>query len=89
MALANGLHFIWLDTHIGVMGQHKALKEQFRTAVQPRVGTGKELSYRTGPAGMEFLPDRTGRYTGRYRKFLYRRNTGECRPKISETLIKN
>jgi hypothetical protein len=35
MALANGLRFIWLDTHIGVMGQYQALKEQFRSNLRP------------------------------------------------------
>jgi len=35
MALANGLRFIWLDTHIGVMGQHQTLKEQFRSNLRP------------------------------------------------------
>ncbi len=35
MALANGLRFIWLDTHIGVMGQYQTLKEQFRSNLRP------------------------------------------------------
>jgi hypothetical protein len=35
MALANGLRFIWLDTHIGVMGQYQTLKNQFQSNLQP------------------------------------------------------
>ncbi|CAF3481388.1 unnamed protein product [Rotaria sp. Silwood1] len=35
MVLGDGLRIIWLDTHIGVMGQYKALKDQFRSAIQP------------------------------------------------------
>ncbi|CAF4166339.1 unnamed protein product [Rotaria sordida] len=35
MVLGNGLRIIWLDTHIGVMGQYKALNQQFKSAVQP------------------------------------------------------
>ena len=37
MALANGLYIIWLDMHIGVMGEYKALKEKFRSNLQPTV----------------------------------------------------
>ncbi|CAF3016397.1 unnamed protein product [Rotaria sp. Silwood2] len=35
MALANGLRIIWLDTHIGVMGQYMTLKKQFQDTLQP------------------------------------------------------
>ncbi|CAF1454794.1 unnamed protein product [Didymodactylos carnosus] len=35
MALADGLRIIWLDTHIGVIGEYQALKNQFRAHLQP------------------------------------------------------
>jgi hypothetical protein len=35
MALANGLCIIWVDTHIGVTEQYKALKEQFQSNLRP------------------------------------------------------
>jgi hypothetical protein len=35
MALANGLRFIWLDTHIGVMGEYQTLKKQFQSNLMP------------------------------------------------------
>lgn len=35
MALANGLCIIWLDTHIGAMGQYRTLKEQFQSSLRP------------------------------------------------------
>ncbi|CAF1154569.1 unnamed protein product [Adineta steineri] len=35
MALANGRYYIWLDTHIGVMGQYQALKDQFQSHLLP------------------------------------------------------
>ena len=35
MVLANGLRFIWLDTHIGIMGEYKQLKEQFQSNLRP------------------------------------------------------
>jgi len=31
MALANEIRIIWLDTHIGVIGQYQTLKEQFQS----------------------------------------------------------
>ncbi|CAF0892491.1 unnamed protein product [Adineta steineri] len=35
MALANGHYIIWLDTHIGVMGQYQALKNQLQSHLLP------------------------------------------------------
>lgn len=35
MALANGLRIIWLDTHIGVVGEYKTFKNQFQSNLQP------------------------------------------------------
>jgi hypothetical protein len=35
MAVANGLYIVWLDAHIGVMGQYLALKKSFEINLQP------------------------------------------------------
>lgn len=35
MVLGNGLRYIWLDTHIGIMGEYKQLKEQFQSHLRP------------------------------------------------------
>jgi hypothetical protein len=35
MALANGVRFIWLDTHIGQDGEYHEFKRMFRTALDP------------------------------------------------------
>lgn len=35
MVFGEGIRIIWLDTHIGVMGEYQQMKEQFQNNVQP------------------------------------------------------
>ena len=35
MVLGDGLRFIWLDKHIGIMGEYQDFKQQFRSNLQP------------------------------------------------------
>lgn len=37
MVLGDGLRFIWLDRHIGIMGEYQTFKQQFRANLQPAV----------------------------------------------------